>query len=55
VTRRRLRIGAMAALALAIVLFVTGVDVLRWISTALVLASIPVLTWTLIHTQRTDA
>jgi multidrug transporter EmrE-like cation transporter len=54
-TRRRLRIGAMIAIALAIVLFVTGVDVLRWISVALVLASIPVLTWTLMHPPRRDA
>jgi hypothetical protein len=52
---RRLRIGAMGALALAIVLFVTGVGVLRWISTALVLASIPVLTWTLFHPSQRDA
>jgi multidrug transporter EmrE-like cation transporter len=44
----------MVAIALAIVLFATAVDVLRWISLALVLGSIPVLTWTLMRAPRRD-
>ena len=52
--KRRLRIGAMAAIALALALFVTGVVVLRWLAVVLVLATIPVLTWTLLRPSRGD-
>jgi hypothetical protein len=45
----------MAAIALAIVLFATGVVVLRWIAVVLVLATIPALTWTLLQPPRRDA
>jgi hypothetical protein len=54
VTRRRLRIWAMVALALAIVLFVTTVQVLQWLALLLVLASILVLMWTLFTRERKD-
>ena len=54
-TRRRLRILAMAALALAIALFITTVQALRWIALLLVLASIPVLLWTLWRGEGRDA
>ncbi len=54
-TRRRLRIGGLAALVLAVVLFVTGVPALQWIALVLVLASIVVSTWTLFHPERGDA
>jgi hypothetical protein len=45
----------MIAIGLAIVLFSTTVPALRWIALILVLASIPVLTWTLFHRERRDA
>jgi hypothetical protein len=45
----------MAAIALAIVLFVTGLVVLRWIAVVLVLATIPALMWTLVHPPGRDA
>jgi hypothetical protein len=54
VTRRRLRIYAIVALALAIVLFVTTVQVLQWTAIVLVLASIVVLTWTLFTQGQRD-
>jgi hypothetical protein len=55
VTRRRLRIAAMVALALGVVLFLTTVQVLQWIALILVLATIPVLLWTLFNPERRDA
>jgi hypothetical protein len=55
VTRRRLRLAALAALVLAVVLFVTGVPALQWIALVLVLASILVSTWTLFHPEGRDA
>ena len=54
-TRRRLRIAAMVALALAVVLFLTTVQALQWIALILVLATIPVLLWTLFNPERRDA
>ena len=54
-TRRRLRIAAMVAVGLAVVLFLTAVPALRWIALILVLASSPVLTWTQFHPERRDA
>ena len=54
-TRRRLRIGALAALVLAVVLFVTSVPALQWIALVLVVASIVVSTWTLFHPEGRDA
>jgi hypothetical protein len=47
VTRRRLRLFAMAALVVAFGLFLTMVTGLQWIAVVLVLASIVVLMWTL--------
>jgi diacylglycerol kinase len=55
VTRRRLRISAMVALAAALLLFVTGVQALQWVALVLVLASILVLTWTLWTGGREEA
>jgi hypothetical protein len=55
VTRRRLRIGALAALVLAVVLFVTSVAALQWIALVLVVGSIVVSTWTLFHPEGRDA
>jgi hypothetical protein len=55
VTRRRLRMYAIAALVVALVLFVTTVTVLQWIALFLVLASIVVLMWTLWTTGREEA
>ena len=46
-TRRRLRLFAMAALVVAFGLFLTMVTGLQWIAVVLVLASIVVLMWTL--------
>ena len=54
-TRRRLRIAAMVALGLAIVLFLTTVQALQWVALILVLATIPVLLWTLFSPERRDA
>jgi hypothetical protein len=54
VTRRRLRIAAMVALGLAIVLFLTTVQALQWVALILVLATIPVLLWTLFNPERRD-
>jgi multidrug transporter EmrE-like cation transporter len=54
VTRRRLRTSAMVALVVALLLFVSTVQVLRWIAVVLVLASILVLTWTLFTAARRD-
>jgi multidrug transporter EmrE-like cation transporter len=54
VTRRRLRIWAMAGLVLAVILFVSTVQVLQWLALVLVLASILILTWTLFTTERGD-
>jgi hypothetical protein len=54
VTRRRLRIAALVALALAVVLFVTAVQALQWVAVILVLATIPVLMWTLFNPERRD-
>jgi hypothetical protein len=54
VSRRRLRIGALAALVLAVVLFVTAVPALQWIALVLVLASLVASTWTLFHPERSD-
>ncbi len=54
-TRRRLRIAALAALVLAVVLFVTAVPALQWIALVLVLASLVVSTWTLFHPEGRDA
>jgi EamA domain-containing membrane protein RarD len=54
-TARRLRIGAIAAVGLAIILFVTTVQVLQWIAVALAIASIPVLLWTLFNPPGRDA
>ncbi|HEX5469312.1 MAG TPA: hypothetical protein VFW80_09740 [Gaiellaceae bacterium] len=51
-TRRRLRTGAIVALAVALLLFVSTVQVLQWIAVVLVLASIVVLTWTLFTQER---
>jgi hypothetical protein len=45
----------MGGVALAVVLFVTTVTLLRWIAVVLVLASIPVLMWTLFNAERRDA
>ena len=53
-TRRRLRIAAFVALVLAIILFVTTVQALQWIAVALVLATIPILLWTLFNPERRD-
>jgi drug/metabolite transporter (DMT)-like permease len=55
VTRRRLRMAALAALVLGVVLFLTSVPALEWIALLLVLASIVVSTWTLFHPERRDA
>ena len=52
---RRLRLGAFLALVLAIVLFVTAVTALRWVAVVLVVATIPVLLWTLVHPDRSNA
>lgn len=46
-TRRRLRIYAMVALAVALGLFLTMVTTLQWIAVFLVVASTLVLMWTL--------
>ena len=54
-TRRRLRIAAMVALGLAIVLFLTTVQALQWVALILVLATIPVLLWTFFNPERRDA
>ena len=54
-TRRRLRMYAIAALVVALVLFVTMVTVLQWVALVLVLASIVVLMWTLWTTGREEA
>jgi hypothetical protein len=54
VTRRRLRIAAMVALGLAIVLFLSTVQALQWVALILVLATIPVLLWTLFNPERRD-
>jgi drug/metabolite transporter (DMT)-like permease len=54
VTRRRLRLGAIAALVLAVVLFLTTVTALQWIALVLVLASIGVSTWTLFNPGRRE-
>jgi hypothetical protein len=54
VTRRRLRIAAMVALVLAVVLFLTTVQALQWVAVVLVLATIPVLMWTLFNPERRD-
>ena len=53
-TRSRLRLWAIAALVLAIILFVTTVQVLQWAALVLVLASLLVLTWTLFTGMRGD-
>jgi hypothetical protein len=45
--RRRLRMYAIGALVLSVVLFLTMVTVLQWLALVLVLASILVLMWTL--------
>jgi hypothetical protein len=55
VTRRRLRIAALAALLVAVVLFLTTVPALQWIALVLVLASLVVSTWTLFHPEGRDA
>jgi drug/metabolite transporter (DMT)-like permease len=55
VTRRRLRIAALAALLVAVVLFLTTVPALQWIALILVLASLVVSTWTLFHPEGRDA
>jgi hypothetical protein len=55
VTRRRLRIAAFVALVLAVILFATTVQALQWVAVALVLATIPVLMWTLFNPERRDA
>jgi hypothetical protein len=55
VTRRRLRITALLVLVLAVVLFVTTVQALQWVAVILVLATIPVLLWTLFNPERRDA
>jgi drug/metabolite transporter (DMT)-like permease len=55
VTRRRLRMAALAALGLAVVLFLTSVTALQWIALVLILASIVVSTWTLFHPEGRDA
>jgi multisubunit Na+/H+ antiporter MnhE subunit len=55
VTRRRVRLGAMVAMAVALVLFLTTVEALRWVALILVLACIPVLVWTLFNPERRDA
>ena len=54
-TRRRLRIAALAGLVLAVGLFVTTVPALQWIALVLVLASLVVSTWTLFHPEGRDA
>jgi multidrug transporter EmrE-like cation transporter len=54
VTRSRLRLAAIGALVLAIILFATTVQMLQWIALVLVLASIRVLTWTLFTGVRGD-
>jgi hypothetical protein len=54
VTRSRLRLWAMGALLLALVLFLTTVQVLRWAALVLVLVSILALTWTLLAGFRSD-
>jgi multidrug transporter EmrE-like cation transporter len=54
VTRSRLRLGAIGALVLALILFVTTVQVLQWAALVLVLASTLVLTWTLFTGFRGD-
>ena len=45
--RSRLRLYAIAALVIALGLFLTTVTVLQWLAIALVLASTLVLMWTL--------
>jgi hypothetical protein len=47
VRRRRLRIYAMVALAVALGLFLTMIAALQWIAIFLVVASTLVLMWTL--------
>jgi hypothetical protein len=47
VSRSKLRIYGIAALVVAVALFLTMVTVLQWIAIVLVLASIVVLMWTL--------
>jgi threonine/homoserine efflux transporter RhtA len=54
VTRRRLRVGALAALVLAVVLFLTMVTALQWVALVLVLASIVGSTWTLFNPGRRE-
>jgi hypothetical protein len=54
-TSRRLRMAAIVAVGLAIVLFLTTVQVLQWIAVVLAIASIPVLMWTLFNPPRRDA
>ena len=46
-SRSTLRIYGIAALVVAVALFLTMVTVLQWIAIVLVLASIVVLMWTL--------
>ena len=51
-TRRRLRIGAFAALVLAVVFFLTGVTALQWLALVLVLGSTLASLWTLFNPER---
>ncbi len=53
-TTRRLRICAMVGLVVAIVFFVSTVQVLQWAAIVLVVASTLVLTWTLFTSARED-
>jgi hypothetical protein len=45
----------MVALGLAVILFLTTVQALQWVALILVLATIPVLLWTLFNPERRDA
>jgi drug/metabolite transporter (DMT)-like permease len=47
--------ASLAALVLAVVLFLTSVPALQWIALVLVLASIVVSTWTLFQPGGRDA
>jgi hypothetical protein len=55
VTRRRLRIGAFAALVLAVVLFLTMVTVLQWLALVLVLGSTLASLWMLLNPGQREA
>lgn len=51
-SRNRLRMWGIAAIVLALVCFLSGVQVLQWIAVILLVASILILTFTLLASTR---